>query len=274
MRPQRTARSAEPGLALLLGAAACMAHPGGVSPEPSSPAARAGGIEEASPGHRLLSARLTHAHWDGQSDPVILLVFAQTVDPSTVIPGHFAVISEGGRRTVPARALLIPANELDEHRSVVLFGDFTTTGERVPLHVVVRGPVFATTGAPLSPAGASVEGETSPPRLVGAEVMEPAVGRCNGARQVVRTYWSNVLRGVEADDRGRILVTMQSGGSFRPVGFDDHGTTADAIDENAEDNVLDVCVDNPGVPAHLQVDSGTFTDPEGHPSLAVVMTLE
>ena len=101
--------------------------------------------------------------------------------------------------------------------------------------------------------------------MVHAVGLTPAVDRCEGSAGLVRTYWSDVLRGVEPEDLERIEVTVGDR-QIHPVGFDDH---ARDHGESGQDNVLDLCLDDGGPVVRVSIEGGTFRDAAGHASAAV-----
>jgi len=79
-------------------------------------------------------APILSAHWALSDAPAfdgrdgIPLVFAAEVDPMTLTPAAFVVRRSDGSMAVPALALLAPANEHDENRTVLLLGHFADPG--------------------------------------------------------------------------------------------------------------------------------------------------
>lgn len=79
-------------------------------------------------------APILSAHWALADAPPfggrdgIPLVFAEEVDPMTLDPAAFVVRRSDGSMVVPDLALLAPANEHDENRTVLLLGAFAEPG--------------------------------------------------------------------------------------------------------------------------------------------------
>lgn len=193
----------------------------------------------------------------------VLVVFDVELDAASLDPRVFFVSRSNAGPVRPRRALLAPANEDDENRSVLLVGDFgATTEDEGPTHVAVSGPLFSEDGTRLSGLGASVEPFGAAARVVAHLTMDSKPGRCESAGRLVRTYWSDVLRGVEPDDLERIEIEI-AGAIVRPVAFDDHATEHG---ESGEDNVLDLCLP-PGEPiSRVRLEPGAFQDAAGHES--------
>lgn len=195
----------------------------------------------------------------------IVVVFDREVDAVSLVPQAFLVVEADGTRVLASEAVLAPASESDENRSVTLWGDFGDPKQNPPTDVIVIGTIYAEDGAPLTGASAKVERWDLGTRAVSAETLAPNPSRCPAARQVLRTYWSDEIRGVEADDLARVEIAMGQGAARAPVGFDDHAGDGDAID----DNVLDLCVDVDAPMLELRIPAGTFLDVAGHPSATV-----
>lgn len=216
---------------------------------------------------RLVSAHFTHAAADDKSaEDELLLVFSTEVDPSTLDADAFVVVLTNGDLSYPNRALLDPADEVDENRSVTLVGDFGDPEKNAPLAVRILGNVYAENGNPMNDLDADVRSFATPDEMVWLEVVEPAEHRCVGARQVVRTYWSDSLRSVDADDLAKVKVSFTDGSEVAPLAFDDH---ADLSGEGggraaADDNVLDLCLGRDAPISNVSVAEAAFADRAGH----------
>jgi hypothetical protein len=199
-----------------------------------------------------------------------VVVFDTEVDAASLQARAFAVVLADEEPVVPEAVTLAPASEDDENRTVLLVGELVAKGGAEPTHVVVVGPVWTEDGRRLRGLGAAVEPFAAGPRVVAAEVLAVAPGRCEGAAQRVRTYWSDELRGVEADDLPRVRVAGDGAAPRSPLRFDDHDA---AHGEAGQDGVLDLCLDDRTAPRRLSIDAGAFRGPAGHPSAAVELAL-
>lgn len=201
----------------------------------------------------------------------MLLVLDVELDAAALQPRAFVVSRATAGPTYPERAILAPASEDDENRSVLLVGELGEAGPgREPTHVAIVGPLWSEDGRSLEGLAATIEPFANAPRVVAFQVLPPAPGRCEGVAQALRTYWTDELRGVEPDDRSRVRVRLANGGEVSPVRFDDHQTDHD---EAGQDNVLDLCVDDPAPLVGLRVDPGAFRDAAGHGSAAITAEL-
>ncbi len=199
----------------------------------------------------------------------LLLVFDVEIDAAALSPLAFIVTREGSSPARPEQAILAPASEDDENRTVLLVGELGDA-EHPPIHVAVLGPLFAEDGRPLLGLGAAVLAFATAPRVVATEVLAAAPGRCEGAAQVLRTYWSTELRGVEPEDLERVRVQAGEAAPAAPLGFDDHATEHA---EAGQDNVLDLCIGDTAPPRQLWIEAGALLDPPGHASAAVELRL-
>jgi hypothetical protein len=87
---------------------------------------------------------------------------------------------------------------------------------------------------------------------------------------VVRTYWHDVLRGVQIEDLQRIRLELADGEQASPFGFDDHDLDDD---QEREDNVLDLCVDRDTPAQILRIEPDVFADAQEHPNARIELTV-
>ncbi|NVB38023.1 hypothetical protein G6O69_09280 [Pseudenhygromyxa sp. WMMC2535] len=202
----------------------------------------------------------------------LILVFSRELDPLTVDPRAFAVLRGDGLRVAAVSATLAPADEGDENRSVTLRGYFGAD-QHPPVSVHVRAELFTEGGESLRGLDAEIAASEVPDRPVAVERLEPNDRRCPGAAAVLRTYWSDDLAGVGADDLAGISLRFADGTAGLPVDFDDQAVREE--DEGAEgfpglgpadDNVLDLCLDRVQAVTAVDFAPALFRDALGHPS--------
>jgi hypothetical protein len=273
-REHRARAHAWVGAWVLALVAACSVASTRPSQAPPSEPPPAPPVVAAPPAPAILSAhvaRLDDLELGGKDGVVV--VFDTEVDAAALQARAFVVTYLDGEPVTAERAILAPASEDDENRTVLLVGELAAVGAE-PSHVVVVEPLWAEDGRSLEGLSAPVVPFAAGPRAVAAEVLASGPGRCEGAARMVRTYWSDELRGVEAEDLARVRVSTGEGegAAANPVRFDDH-----AIEhgESGEDNVLDLCLVDAALPRRVWIDAGTFRGPAGHESAAVdvVVTL-
>jgi hypothetical protein len=215
---------------------------------------------------RLLSAHFARASVADSPDPdQILLVFSAEVDPTTLAAAAFLVVRRSGGVATPSAAWLAPANERDENRTVTLVGELGDPRVDPPASVRVVGSLHTEDGRPLFGLDASIRALEQPDEVVFVELLPPAADRCPGAAQVIRTYWTDALGHVGAEDLARVRVGLSDGESVAPVEIDDHA----GLDDGADDNVLDLCLARQGPVTWVAFDEGVATDGAGHPCAAV-----
>ncbi len=221
---------------------------------PSRPTAPA----RAQPEPALLSAHfaLDDAPSLGDLDG-IAVVFSVEVDPASLQPSAFMVVLADGTRAFPTEAVLAPASEADENRTVLLIGDFGDPRRRPPADVLVIRTLHAETGQSLRGLLGPVSGYDEGGTIVTAEQRKAP---CDAGAQRIRTYWTDALRGVEAADLQAVTVELSGGRTAHPTAFEDHEFER----EDREDNVLDLCVPAAERVMSVWVDAGVFSDAPGH----------
>jgi len=207
----------------------------------------------------------------------LLLVFSEQLDPLTLDPRAFGILRADGRRVRPTRAFLAPADEADENRSVTLLGNFGSESAP-PVAVHVLGTLYAESGADLHGLDADITAPSEPDRPVVIERLEPNDSRCPGAAQMIRSYWTDALTHVGADDLASVDLRLADGRVVHPIDFDDQAHREDdppcpACSSPTDDNVLDLCIDTSEAIVHLHFAAGLFRDPAGHPTAAADVTL-
>ncbi len=232
-----------------------------VAPRTSEPAPVAEGILSAS-----------FVHDDGGSlsrEDCIVVVFDRELDAASLRPRSFLVVLGDGTRVYAESAVLAPASEDDENRSVWLRGDFGDPLHRPPTDLVVVAPVWAEDGREILGAAVKVAAHGRPVEVVAAELIAPSETRCPGARQLIRLYWTQTITGVDGDD-AQFEISTSAGTTVRPVAIDDASTHAG---DPLADNVLDLCVADGNELREVRIRSGTLHDRGGRSNQDVRVTL-
>jgi hypothetical protein len=269
-REHRARAHAWAGAWILAFVAACPVASTRPSQAPPTEPPPAPPVIAATPSAAILSAhvaRLDDLELGGKDGVVV--VFDTEVDAAALQARSFVVTYLDGEPVAAEGAILAPASEDDENRTVLLVGELAAVGAE-PSHVVVVEPLWAEDGRSLEGLSAPVVPFAAGPRAVAAEVLAAGPGRCEGAARVVRTYWSDELRGVDAEDLARVRISSGEGegegATVRPVRFDDH---ASEHGEAGEDNVLDLCLEAAAPPKRVWIDAEAFRGPAGHASVPV-----
>lgn len=270
----RLRRVMRQGAAVLLGGlalatVACAGRPTAsvqFSPPPRVPA----------PTNTTAPATMLSAHFAVDDAPSlggldgIAVVFSEEVDPASLRPGVFLVLLADGGRTLAKEAILAPASEADENRTVWLLGDFGDPRRRPPTDVVVIAPLHTESGASLQGVLAPVRGFDEGGQIVYAQAQQEP---CASGDPRVRTFWTDALREVAPEDLQAISLELVSGRTVPPLSFEDHAQAGSFVGESRDDNVLDLCVPVQERVIGVRVRAGTFTDVPGHRSAATRATV-
>lgn len=237
-------------------------HASGHYESPKAPA-------ESTTASGLLSAHVSsHGEPEGYDD-VLILVFADEIDPLGLVPEAFGIVRADGRRVRPVAAYLA-ADEGDENRSVILRGAFGSPGHD-PLAIHVIAGLFSERGDSYEGLNLGITPHDAPDRVVLVEQLGVDARRCPDAQQVVRLHFSDLLAGVGEHDLAAIELSLADGSKRTPIGFDDQARREGeaAPPGPGDDNVLDLCIDVAAPVRRMKVGAGVFTDVEGHATAAV-----
>ena len=201
------------------------------------------------------------------------LVLSHTVDPETLQPEHFRVITRSGAEHTPLCVTLRPAGDAGELRTVLMIGELGDADEDPPASVLVSGDLLSdgSNGAPASFRGA--ETQVTPledgPSLVLAQVVSeierPETDRGSacpeGTRQQIRATWAGGVRRpdrAEAGDAERALyrITVE-----RPDGSREEIEPAALADLGDNDNNHLLCLDTKDTPISVAFPAGHLVDP-------------
>ena len=201
------------------------------------------------------------------------VVLSHTVDPETLQPEDFRVVTRSGAERTPMCVTLRPANDPGELRTVLLIGEFGDAADDPPATVRVVDDLFSdgAVGGAVNFRGTrtDVTPLAAGPALVLAEVV-PEEGRSSegrgsacpeGVRQVVRATWAGGVRrpdGDEVGDAERALyrVTVQ-----RPDGSRDEIVPAALADLGDRDNNHLLCLDTSDAAVSVSFPAGHLVDP-------------
>ncbi len=227
------------------------------------------GLDNALPAR----ANALSAGASGQDGMPVML--SRTIDPETLQPEDFTVVTRSGAEHRPIFVTLRPAQDPGENRTVLMIGEFGNAGDDPPVRVQVSGDLLSdgTQGEPVNFRGAKVE--VTPlqagPSLVWAEIVakevwsQPSRGSScpPGTQQVVRATWAGGVRlpnRQEAGDAERALyrVTVRQGdGSTEDV------TPAALADLGDNDNNHLLCLDTTSPATAVAFPAGHLVDPNG-----------
>ena len=212
------------------------------------------------------------------------LVFSQEIDPSTLDYTDFEVIAKNGEPYDVEFVTLKPANEEFELRTVLFIGEYGTHPENPPVKVNIVGDLMSRSGQNYKGQSLLVIPLPEGPTISYAEhfVFDgdyPYVksgGGCDCPREgteiVVRTVWAGGVRAVNGLELGdnelkSFHVTMVNGVDTLVV------NPYKLADLNDNDNNIDLCLKEKGIPILVEADAGIAIDPRDdvNPATSVVV---
>lgn len=227
------------------------------------------GLDNALP-RRIAGLCLGGGGQDGM--PVIL---SQVINPDTLQPEDFAVITESGEVNTPRCAILEPAVDPGELRTVLLIGELGDAETDPPVRVEVVGEILTENDADFFGASVDVTPLEAGPFLVLAESVpseqwrldQPSGRRqgdgcpSDGTVQVVRVTWSGGVSNAEGEEAGepergeyRVMLRLadRSEAEITPFALADLG--------DGDNNHL-LCLDQQGEPLSVSFPAGHLLDP-------------
>ncbi|MDX2163434.1 MAG: hypothetical protein SF162_19105 [bacterium] len=205
------------------------------------------------------------------------VIFSHEIDPDTLQPEDFLVVTETGAASTPLCATLSPAIDAGELRTVLLIGDFGSAETDPPVSVGIVGDVLTSGNPTINFLGARVDVTplSAGPGLVLAErvpesywALDQRSGRqqgdgcpSDGTVQVVRTTWAGGVSNAQGDEAGdaerllyRVIVRL-------PDGADTDVTPFALADLGDGDNNHLLCLDVAGEPLRVTFPAGYLLDP-------------
>lgn len=213
-------------------------------------------------------------HWNAPGKDGIPLVFSLEIDTGTLDPGDFEVISKDGTQFRPEVVTLLPAREAFELRTVLLIGEYGNHPDNPPVLVKIVGELLSRTGVNFKGQFSTIIPLEEGPILSYAEYFTftenyPYVVGGIGCdcpkektKQVIKAVWSGGVRAVNGEELGDNEL-----GSFEITLVQDSDTIKvtpfQLADLGDNDNNIDLCLDELGVPVFLKIKEGIAIDPRG-----------
>ena len=202
------------------------------------------------------------------------LVFSQEVDPETLEAADFEITTEKGNKHIPDVVTLLPANEEFELRTVLLVGEYGDYPDNEPIKVEIKGDLMSRTGQNYKGQDVSVIPLEEGPVLSYAEYFTfdkdyPYVEKGRGCdcpreetKMVVRVVWAGGVRAVNGNELGEkelngFEVTMVQGVDTLIIAPYQLADLAD------NDNNIDLCLKESGIPIFVDVKENIAIDPRG-----------
>jgi len=201
------------------------------------------------------------------------LVFSHELDPSTLDETDFKIKTSKGKFYEVDIVTLRPAIEVFELRTVLLIGDYGDAPDNEPIEVEIVGDLLARSGQNFKGQKIAVTPLVKGPFLSYAEYFKidgdyPFVETGRGCdcpkstTTVVRTVWAGGVRAMDGEELGakdlqQFSVTLQQENIMIDVHPFQIGDTGD------NDNNIDLCINEEGVPLSVTTDLNTAIDPRG-----------
>lgn len=200
------------------------------------------------------------------------LVFSHELDPNTIQGSDFEVTTAKGDVIVVEAASLLPANEEFELRTVLLIGEYGSYPDNQPVSVKVIDDLMSRTGHNYKGESIEVIPLEEGPILSYAEYFTfdkdyPYVEKGRGCdcpkdktKMVVKAVWSGGVRATNGDELGAdelndFKVTMVKESDTITV------TPFQLADLADNDNNIDLCFKEDGIPIRLTVTENIAIDP-------------
>lgn len=207
-------------------------------------------------------------HKDGM--PIVL---SQEIDPETLDASDFEITTQNGSKHIPIAVSLLPANEAFELRTILLIGEYGSS-ENQPATVKIIDNLMSRSGKNFKGQEQQVIRLEAGPILSYAEYFSftkdyPYVKNGRGCdcprdetQMVVKVVWSGGVRSVNEIELGDrelkdFKITMVNGSDTTTV------NPFKLADLNDNDNNIDLCLKERGIPIFVEVNEGIAIDPNG-----------
>lgn len=205
------------------------------------------------------------------------VVFSQEIDPSTLDDSDFEVITKNGEQFDVEFVTLKPANEAFELRTVLLIGEYGSHPQNPPIIVKIVGDLMSRSGQNYKGQSADVIPLPEGPIISYAEYFTindnyPYVKNGRGCdcpkedtEMVVRTVWAGGVRARNGEELGdnelkSFQVTVVNGKDTIKI----HPFKLADLRDN--DNNLDLCLKQKGIPILVEAEPGIAIDPGNDPN--------
>ncbi len=205
------------------------------------------------------------------------LVFSHELDPNTLDGSDFAVTTQNGSVYEVEAASFLPANEEFELRTVLLIGEYGNYTDNPPISVKVVGDLMARTGQNFKGDSISVIPLDAGPILSYAEYFTidadyPYIENGDGCdcpkeetQTVVKAVWAGGVRALNGEELGdkekdKFIVTMINEGDTIKV------SPFQLADLSDNENNIDLCLKEAGIPILVEVSENIAIDPNDDPN--------
>ncbi|MEM8847513.1 MAG: hypothetical protein AAGD17_10460 [Bacteroidota bacterium] len=228
-------------------------------------------------------SRMLYSNAPGQDG--MPLVFSHEIDPSTLNGSDFEVTTKNGDIFQVEFATLLPANEAYELRTVLLIGEFGNYPDNQPISVKVTDELLSRTGYNYIRDTVSIIPLEEGPILSYAEYFlfdedYPYVENGRGCdcprsetKQVVKAVWSGGVTAANGQELGKdelndFEVSLLQGLDTVKV------NPFQLADLEDNDNNIDLCLRESGIPLLLKVKENITIDPRGDKNPKTEITIK
>ena len=203
--------------------------------------------------------------------------FMFPIDVSTLSESDFEVVDSLGNIHIPMCAVLAPANENGENRTVLLLGEFGTAVTNPPVEVRVVGDLFTTdtlSGESACSAIINLNGITTTnvipladgPSLFFAQRIDGNLNECNSGTQTIQVAWNGGSTPYISGDTESDLFQYYVGYSESSGVLIPHVPISIA-DINDNDNFHQLCFSTSDEIVKISMMANTVEDPNQDPNL-------
>ena len=203
--------------------------------------------------------------------------FQFPLDASSLSETDFEVLDGLGNVHTPVCALLAPANENGENRTVLLLGEFGTAVSTPPVEVSVVGELFTTetfSGESACSDIINLNGMTTTnvipladgPSLFFAQKIEGDLNECNSGLQTIQVAWDGGVTPYINGDEESDLFQYYTGYSDSSGVLVPHSPISIA-DINDNDNFHQLCFSTTDEIVKISMMANTVEDPNHDPNL-------
>ena len=203
--------------------------------------------------------------------------FMFPIDVSTLSESDFEVVDSLGNIHIPMCAVLAPANENGENRTVLLLGEFGTAVTNPPVEVRVVGDLFTTdtlSGESACSAIINLNGITTTnvipladgPSLFFAQRIDGDLNECNSGTQTIQVAWNGGITPYISGDTESDLFQYYIGYSDSSGVLIPHVPISIA-DINDNDNFHQLCFSTSDEIVKISMMANTVEDPNQDPNL-------
>ena len=203
--------------------------------------------------------------------------FKFPLDAATLSVSNFEVVDILGNKHIPMCALLAPANENGENRTVLLLGEFGTAVTNPPVEVRVVGDLFTTdtlSGESACSEIINLNGITTTnviplddgPSLFFAQRIDGNLNECNSGTQTIQVAWNGGITPYISGDTESDLFQYYIGYSDSSGVLIPHVPISIA-DINDNDNFHQLCFSTSDEVVKISMMANTVEDPNQDPNL-------